>query len=172
MAIWKKLVLTTGALATCGITGYLGARLAINRLSPTPLSLGVTDGRLAPCPDAPNCVSTQATDSEHRIEPISYTGTMEETRLRLIQIIDAIPNMQLATVSGPYLHAESRSRFWGFIDDTEFYIDDEAKVIHLRAASRLGREDFSVNRNRTIEIRDRFLALSLHERFVKNRTPS
>jgi uncharacterized protein (DUF1499 family) len=33
--------------------------------------IGVTDnGKLAPCPDSPNCVSSDATDSSHRIEPL------------------------------------------------------------------------------------------------------
>jgi uncharacterized protein (DUF1499 family) len=117
-----------------------------------------------------NCVSTQASDPAHRIEPVPYTGTLEEARLRLLKIIDVLPNTQLSSVSGPYLHAESRSRFWGFIDDTELYLDDEAKLLHIRTAARLGRGDFNVNRNRALEIRDRFLALSLHDRFAKNKT--
>ena len=33
-------------------------------------------GRLAPCPESPNCVSTQAPESDdaHAVEPIPYRG--------------------------------------------------------------------------------------------------
>ena len=39
-----------------------------------PLNLGVKEGKLAPCPSTPNCVSSQSSDKEHSIEPLAYTG--------------------------------------------------------------------------------------------------
>ena len=36
-----------------------------------PSNLGVNEGRLAPCPNSPNCVSTQSTDAKHGIDPIA-----------------------------------------------------------------------------------------------------
>jgi uncharacterized protein (DUF1499 family) len=41
----------------------------------------------------------------------------------------------------------------GFVDDVEFLIDDSAKVIHVRSASRLGQSDLGVNRQRIETIR-------------------
>ena len=52
-------------------------------LSWRPPALGVVDGQLTPCPNRPNCVSTQATDPEHRMEPIPFSGTAEEMRSQL-----------------------------------------------------------------------------------------
>jgi uncharacterized protein (DUF1499 family) len=41
----------------------------------------------------------------------------------------------------------------GFVDDVEFLLDDTAKVIHVRSASRLGKSDLGVNRQRIETIR-------------------
>jgi uncharacterized protein (DUF1499 family) len=55
-----------------------------------------------------------------------------------------------------YLHAEFTSLFFRFVDDVEFLVDDAAKVIHVRSASRLGRSDLGVNRKRVERIRARW----------------
>ena len=50
--------------------------LAMFRLfSPGPGKLGVSDGRLTPCPASPNCACSQATDPGHAIAPIAFSGT-------------------------------------------------------------------------------------------------
>jgi uncharacterized protein (DUF1499 family) len=36
-----------------------------------PNHLGVRDGQLTPCPNTPNCVSSQSSDAVHKIEPLS-----------------------------------------------------------------------------------------------------
>ena len=38
---------------------------------------------LKPCPQSPNCVSTQAEDKKHRMEPISYGSTLEEAKNKI-----------------------------------------------------------------------------------------
>lgn len=53
-----------------------------------------------------------------------------------------------------YLHVEFRSRFFGFVDDTEFALDEVAGVVHVRSAARLGHSDFGVNRRRVETIRE------------------
>lgn len=52
-----------------------------------------------------------------------------------------------------YLHAEARSRIFGFVDDVEFLFDAERRVIHIRSAARSGYSDFGVNRRRVERIR-------------------
>lgn len=114
--------------------------------------------RFAPCPDSPNCVSTQAptADKGHAIAPIAYTGALSEAHQRLLAIINAMPDTTLMTVEPDYIHVEFRSRLLRFVDDVEFYFDDTAHLIHFRSASRLGRGDLGVNRKRMEEIRRRF----------------
>jgi uncharacterized protein (DUF1499 family) len=42
-----------------------------------------------------------------------------------------------------------------YVDDVELYYDEGAGLVHVRSASRLGRRDFGVNRNRIEELRSR-----------------
>ena len=39
----------------------------LSAMAVRPENLGVVNGRLAACPDTPNCVSTQANDEQHQI---------------------------------------------------------------------------------------------------------
>src|SRR5262245_10068379 len=121
-----------------------------------PTNLGVVGGRLAACPDTPNCVSTQATDAVHRLEPIRFDGEAQEAFARLKAAIGSIPRMRIVTEGDDYLHAEATSRIFRFVDDVEFFVDRAAKVIHFRSASRVGRSDLGVNRARMEQIRTAF----------------
>ena len=60
-----------------------------------PTHLGVHEGKLAPCPRSPNCVSTQSTDSKHRMAPIAYTSSLEEARDRVEKILRAMPRTSI-----------------------------------------------------------------------------
>lgn len=115
-----------------------------------PDTLGVTEGLFAVCPDSPNCVSTQAkkSDSEHRMEPIVYNGEASLIHQKIITTLESMERMTLITSEEFYIHAEFRSKIMRFVDDVEFYIDDEQKLIHFRSASRLGYSDMGVNRDR------------------------
>lgn len=109
--------------------------------------------RLAPCPRWPNCVSTQAPDGNpQHMDPIPYQGTLAQARERLLAVLRAYPRTTVVGEEGDYLKAECRSKIFRFTDDVEFEFDDTAKQIHFRSASRLGRKDFGVNRNRMEEI--------------------
>jgi uncharacterized protein (DUF1499 family) len=118
-----------------------------------------TTSRLAPCPKNPNCVSTQAPEgSSKRMDPIAYTGTLAQARERLLKVLRDHPRTRIVQEEPGYLKAECRSRIFRFTDDVEFLFDDGAKRIHFRSASRIGRKDFGVNRERMEQIRAAFLA--------------
>jgi uncharacterized protein (DUF1499 family) len=123
-----------------------------------PPNLGVTDGDLAPCPDSPNCVSTQAEDDDHRMAPIPYTGSPEAAKGRLVSIVTSMPRTRVVEETPQYLYVEFRTAIMRFADDVEFYIDEAAGVIHFRSASRLGYSDMGVNRRRMEEVRRAFAA--------------
>jgi len=118
----------------------------------SPPGLGVRDGRLAVCPDSPNCVSSQATDDRHRIAPLAFRGTADEGWARLREVLSARPDTRLVDSQADYLRVEFRTRL-GFVDDGEFALDREARVIHVRSASRVGYSDLGKNRSRLGEIR-------------------
>lgn len=160
MRLLKKLVVVIGAVVAVSVSGWLISRKLVEIASPLPDNLGVNDGKLAPCPETPNCVSTQANDPEHRLEPIPFTAPVNEVRSTLAEILGSLPRTYIATISSNYIHGVSRSRVFGFIDDTEIYIDEESNLIHIRAAARLGQGDFGVNRERAEEISAKFRQLS------------
>ncbi len=121
--------------------------------------IGVPVDRLRPCPDSPNCVSSQSSDPRHAIAPIRYEGTAENARELLIKVVSGMKRSRIVISEKLYLHAEFTSAFFRFVDDVEFLLDDVEKLIHVRSASRVGSFDFGVNRKRVEEIRKRFDAL-------------
>ncbi len=113
-----------------------------------PQNLGVRDGRLAPYPETPNCVSSQSTDTMHAIEPLVYSTSKEEAVADLKKIIGQTNRARIAEEKNGYIRAEYTSAIWRFVDDVEFFFDQSAHVIQVRSASRLGKSDFGVNRKR------------------------
>ena len=118
-----------------------------------PTNLGVQSGQLAPCPSTPNCVSSQSQDAEHKIEPLTYNSSPTEAIANLKTVINSLPKTKIITETENYLYAEFTSALMGFVDDVEFYLDEGAKTIHVRSASRLGQSDLGVNRKRIETIR-------------------
>jgi uncharacterized protein (DUF1499 family) len=111
---------------------------------------------LAPCPTSPNCVSSQAGDREHFIEPLHFSGEVVRAWNRLKSALDRESRLTIVEDTGSYLHAEARSLIFRFVDDIEFVLDPDAGVIQVRSASRVGYSDFSVNRRRVERIREIF----------------
>lgn len=117
--------------------------------------LGTEDGRLKPCPNTPNCVSTQAApdDAEHRMESIAYRGDAKEAVEAVTRTIEESPRARITEKGAGYVRAEFTSRTFRFVDDVEYVIDEKRKLIHFRSASRLGSSDTGVNRDRMTALR-------------------
>lgn len=113
-----------------------------------PQNLGIKDGMLWSCPALPNCVSSFATDKKHQIDPFEYSGSKEQTLLRLKSVISIMGGAKVVSEKANYLHAEFTSKLFRFVDDAEFLLDDKTKTLHFRSASRLGYSDLGVNRKR------------------------
>jgi uncharacterized protein (DUF1499 family) len=92
------------------------------------------------------------------MDPLPYSGSQDQARAKLVEVLRKYPRTRLVREEPGYLKAECRSAFFRFVDDVEFVFDDTAKRIHFRSASRLGRKDFGVNRQRMEEISAAFLA--------------
>ena len=107
----------------------------LSALARKPENLGVVNGRLTPCPDSPNCVSTRAEDPEHRIDPIAFDGPADQAFARLKQAIATIPRMRIVSERDGYLHAEATSLIFRFVDDVEFLVAGAEKRIDIRSAS-------------------------------------
>jgi uncharacterized protein (DUF1499 family) len=115
-------------------------------------NLGHDIERLAPCKSSPNCVSSQADpkDEQHYIAPIALKG---KAIAAVRKAVESMPRTTVVHVEPNYLYAEFRSKLLGFVDDVEFLADPASGVVHVRSASRLGRRDFGVNRERVEQLR-------------------
>lgn len=118
-----------------------------------PTNLGIQSGQLAGCPSSPNCVSSFSQDAEHKIEPLTYSSTPTVAMASLKGAIASLDKTKIIDQTDNYLYVEFTSSLMGFVDDVEFLVDEGAKVIHVRSASRLGQSDLGVNRKRIETIR-------------------
>ncbi|MCF8178664.1 MAG: DUF1499 domain-containing protein [Sulfuritalea sp.] len=121
-----------------------------------PDGLGVHEGRLKPAPLTPNCVNSQSAEGYSVIAPIAYTGDGKAAMKRLNALISRMTTARVIEFKPNYLYAEFSSKWLGFVDDVEFYLDEADGHIQVRSASRLGGKDFGVNRKRVESIRATF----------------
>jgi uncharacterized protein (DUF1499 family) len=119
-----------------------------------PDGLGLDDGRLAACPDRPNCVSSDAGD----LEPFRFANDQAAAWSGLKDAVAELPRTTIVTADDTYLHAEAKSRIFGFVDDLEFQLRPEENLIALRSAARTGYSDFGVNAERLEILRSRLQA--------------
>jgi len=107
------------------------------------------------CPDSPNCVSSyQKDDDSHYIKEFELYGNSASQAIQTLDsLLQSLPRYKRVKKTKAYLHYESRSLIWRFVDDVEFVVDEAQGVIHVRSASRLGKYDFNVNRKRIEKIR-------------------
>lgn len=139
----------------------LGTRIALTGepqlLAGTrPDNLGVRAGELAPCPSTPNCVSSQSQDPAHEIAPLTYSSSTKKAMTDLKTVLQSFRRTKAIAQTENYLYTEFTIPVVGFVDDVEFFLDDNAKVIHVRSASRLGESDLGVNRGRIETLRAKF----------------
>ena len=148
----RKIIL---AVIVALILSWLAIR-RLNAYARASHTLGATNGQLAECLDRPNCVSSASSRAEQSMPAIELNGSAADAIKELTDIVQSMPGCRVVTSDEHYLHAEFRSRFFGFIDDVEFLVDEANGVIHFRSASRVGYSDLGVNRKRMAAICQRF----------------
>lgn len=142
-----------------GIVLFIARKPLIERASPMPTDLGVTEeGQLKACPNSPNCVSTQSDENDklHYIAPLTFDASVDAVQAALLDIVQAMPRSTLITNEANYLHFELRSALMGYVDDLEIYIDADNSVVHMRSAARLGQGDLGANRNYLKSVQEKF----------------
>jgi uncharacterized protein (DUF1499 family) len=94
-------------------------------------------------------------DFRHAIAPYPYRASTAKAKQVLKTTVADLPRTTLIEEDDTYLHYECTSLLLRFVDDMEFVLDDETKLVHFRSASRIGYGDFGVNRRRMEELRSR-----------------
>ena len=126
--------------------------LALAMLSLTsrrPSNLGGNNGVLSPVPDSPNAVATQTGNASQKMAPIEFGNRSTRQMLQqIIEVVQSMPRTEIIKQTDKYLHVEFRSPVFRFTDDVEFLLDESAKRVHFRSASRVGYSDLGVNRKR------------------------
>ena len=112
-----------------------------------------SEKQLPPCPSSPNCVSSQATDVGHFIAPFKIVGAAEDAWAALKNALLSQSRTVITEESGGRLHAQATSLVFRFVDDIDVILDGDAKLLHIRSASRIGYGDFGVNRKRMERLR-------------------
>lgn len=131
-----------------------------------PPDIGVYAGRLKPPSQTRNSVSSQAKlFPDHpqieyaNIAPFQLKGADAAVSMRsLVTVLQAMSGVTVIEDTPDYVYAQAQTRWLKFVDDVEFWSNPESGVIEVRSASRLGREDFGVNRQRVEAIRSAYLA--------------
>ena len=120
--------------------------------------LGVDRGRLRPCPDTSNCVSSQEHphDADHYLPPVPYDGDPDRVADAIDGVVLARPRTERVERRARYLRYTFQTYLMGFTDDVEFWIDDTRSEVHFRSASRSGRDDLGTNRTRMRSLVDEF----------------
>ena len=112
---------------------------------------GLIDGKLARCPNKPNCVCSENTnDTRHYISPVLFPQNTDIDADLIVDLEAVIRSMggKIHAGKADYLAATFSSAVFGFVDDLEIRIDRVHKMIHFRSASRVGHGDMDVNRKR------------------------
>ena len=120
-----------------------------------PSKVQLVDGRLRPCPNSPNCVSSESDSASSRVEPLSFRGEPEKAWGDLKETIREMGG-KIEEEHDGYLWATFTSRVFRFVDDVEFRMVSTDGMIHMRSGSRKGYSDLGVNRRRVEKLRTLF----------------
>lgn len=126
-----------------------------------PNNIGVTSERLKPPSTTRNSVSSQAyLHADHAqmqyasIEALPFKNNSAANSMQvLLAVLKSMPGVAIIDAKPDYIYAQSTTKVLKFVDDVEFWVNPAKSVIDVRSASRLGREDFGVNRARLEAIR-------------------
>ena len=157
MLVYALLALIVAVVAAAQL-GMLAGRL--------PTDLGVKQGRLKAPSNTPNSVSSQADlypDHPQRayafVEALPLkNGDASASLQALVAALSSLPGVSVVEQRHDYVRAQAQTSWLKFVDDLEFWVNPERQVIEIRSASRTGRKDFGVNRQRVEALRKAYLA--------------
>lgn len=123
----------------------LAAMITLSLLSRRGKAKGLVDGKLAPLPSKPNCVSSEdGTDKAKRVDPLATDAVGLKAAI-------AATGGTITQDAGDYISTTYTTGLMRFVDDVEFRRDGD--VWHVRSASRVGHSDMGANRKRVKAIR-------------------
>jgi uncharacterized protein (DUF1499 family) len=123
----------------------------------------IREPSLTPCPSSPNCVSSQASDAGHRVEPFVLRVPGAESWSAAKRAVAAMPRTRIVDDRPGYLRAEATSLLFRFVDDLELALGEDGRRLDVRSASRVGHSDLGANRKRVEALRKSLRAAGVVE---------
>ncbi len=125
--------------------------------STAPKQLTLSPQGFSDCPASPNCVSSDAQDELHTIDPFELTVPADQAWAETKAAVMQLTRTRVVSEEDGYLHAESRSLLFRFVDDLQLQLREQEGIIAIYSASRVGHSDFGVNRQRIEELRQQLI---------------
>ena len=137
--------------------------------------LALIDGKLAPCGEKPNCVSSMSSDEQFGVEGFQFSNEpLRETASRLIgfqfsneptssfsQFVESLrqaDGVELLRKTDNFAHLTYQSAIFGFTDDLQLLLAPDTGKVEVRSSSRVGSSDLGANRKRVEGIRNDFFS--------------
>ncbi|MEM9531168.1 MAG: DUF1499 domain-containing protein [Pseudomonadota bacterium] len=120
-------------------------------------TLGASNDQFVPCPDTPNCLSSDATDDAHRFAALALAA--DASWASIVAEVKQLPGVTVVEESAGYVRAEAKSSIFGFIDDLE--VQQRGNQLAVRSASRVGKSDMGANLKRLTELESRLKAAGI-----------
>jgi len=135
-------------IAALILTGFVSF-FVLGLMSQSGEANGLVEGKLSKCPDKPNCVCSEfEADVAHYFKPAVFSVSTASEALSKMKNSVREMGGNIQVENDNYLAATFTSSIFRFVDDLEIRVDKDQKMIHLRSASRVGRSDRGVNRER------------------------
>ena len=105
------------------------------------------------------CVSTLDTQEYSAMEPVPFTGSVEDAQNAIRKVVSEFPRTSVTKDEGDYLSSVFKTKVFRFKDTVEFEIDAEEKLIHFRSESvPYAGSDLGANRKRMTKVREQLVA--------------
>jgi uncharacterized protein (DUF1499 family) len=161
MFIIYVIVVLLLAVLVAGQLGFLSGK--------QPQNIGVANERLKAPSKTRNSVSSQThlhtanmddvLVKYASVEPLPFKNNSAANSMQtLVALLKSMPGVAIVDAKPDYIYAQATTQVLKFVDDLEFWVNPAKGVIDIRSASRLGREDFGVNRKRVEAIRAAYMA--------------
>ena len=109
---------------------------------------GVIEGSLAKCSARPNCYCINYSYGDTASDTEKLHDIASQHWKVLLEAVECLPRSTIVTAEDHYIHCESRSFYFGFIDDIELLHNEQDSRICFRSESRVGYSDLGVNKRR------------------------
>lgn len=140
------------AVIVVGVLVVLAGGNIMRQNSKPQVALGMKGDAFHEIPTKPNCVSTQTSQDDKKVEPLPFKSSLEASKDAIKKAFEAYGSIEIKEENRNYIYAVATTGTMKYHDDIEIYFDEAKQEVHYRSASRAGYSDMGLNRSRYDEI--------------------